>query len=299
MGTSSAPTTTVPPKPATSRVTSIAPWAVLSAVFLASYWDAVGALVSDWYNDPGYSFGLIIPFVIAYIIYMRRDALLAEPKVPSSVAGLAVILFSQLMFIAGNLSAEFFLQRSSIVVLAAGAILYVAGWGWLKRLILPLSLFQLCIPLPAVILQEISIPLQLVSSSGAASLLRLLGIPVYRAGNIIQLPTQTLSVTEACSGLRSLASMIALALVLVSMSRLSRCLRALVIVSGVAVAVISNSLRITGTGVLGEYFGRHATLGIWHSLEGWFVFVTAFLMLFAEVAILQRFFGKPEARSNA
>jgi exosortase len=198
----------------------------------------------------------------------------------------------------GQLAAEFFLQRSSIVMLIAGAIVYLAGWRWLRVLLLPLLLLELCIPLPAVLWHQVSMPLQLVSSAGAAAVLRSCGLAVYRNGNILQLPHQKLNVIESCSGLRSLMSMIALALVLISSSRLTWWVRVGFVVSAAAVAVIANTLRISGTGLLGEYVGSHAIMGRWHLLEGWFVFVVAFLMLSAELGLLQRLQNANPQRSK-
>lgn len=276
------------PPPRELRSAHLAGSCVLAVAFFVCYSGTLLGLAADWWNDPNYSFGILTPFAIAYIVVLRRKSLMAEVSSPNTTAGLVLILLSQLMFLAGDLGAEFFLQRSSMVVLFAGTILYLVGWPTLKRLLLPLLLLELCIPLPSVLFQKISMPLQLVSSSGAGLILRSLGFSVYRNGNILELPHQTLSVGEACSGIRFLSSMLALALILISTSRLTWWVRASFVASAAVVAIAANALRITGAGLMGEYFGHHATYGVWHSMEGWFVFILSFSILSLELALLNR-----------
>ncbi len=263
-------------------------WFALALVFALCYGSTLIGLATDWWTDPDYSFGLFSPIAIAYVIWGRRDTLLETELKPDTRSGLALVFLSQVLFIAGYAAAEFFLQRSSMVVFFAGVVLCVAGWGWLRRLLLPLCLLQLCIPLPSIVLQHISMPLQLVSSWVAEVLLRLLGFSVFRNGNTLQLPHQLLNVSQACSGLRSLASMLALALVLVSSSRLRFGSRTFFVASAAFVAILANALRVTGTGVLSQWAGRSFIEGVWHSFEGWFVFVISFLILSAELSYMHR-----------
>lgn len=283
--------TTAPVLTTKGRFARLVGWCVLAAVFLLCYGGTLRGLVADWWVDPDYSFGLVAPLAVGYIVFSRRAWLLKHEPAPNVLAGLSVIVASQAMFLVGNLAADFFLERSSIVLLAAGAILYLAGWAWLRPLLLPLFLFELCIPLPAILLHQVSMSLQLISSSAAGTILRGCGIPVFRSGNILQLPHRSLNVVEACSGLRSLASMIALALLLISPSRLAWWARTAFVVSAAVVAVAANALRISASGLLAEYVGSHAISGGWHLLEGWFVFVVAFALLSAELAILRRLPG--------
>ena len=263
-------------------------FALLLAVLLLCYGSTLRALVLDWWTDPDYSFGLMTPLAIAYLIYGRRRRLRQLALVPRPVAGYAVVAISQLVFLAGYAAAEFFLQRTSIVLLLAGVVLCLAGSNWLKQMVLPLALLELSIPLPTVLMQSISMPLQLVASWSAEMLLRLMGFSVFRSGNVLQLPRQLLNVGQACSGLRSLSSMVALALLLLAFSRLKVAAQAIFVASAVVVAIVANAIRVAGTGVLSQYAGAAAIYGLWHTLEGWLVFVMAFLMLSAEHWYLQR-----------
>jgi exosortase len=274
--------------PVSGRIPVIS-WCALAVITLLLYWPTVRGLLGDWWNDPNYSHGPLIPLVIAYFVYRQWGELRREPLAPRMGIGLSVVVASQLMFLAGYLGAEFFLQRSSIVVLAAGLVLCVAGAHHLRRLLLPLLLFALSIPLPTLLLNFITMPLQLLASAGAELILRSCGLAVYRAGNILRLQTQTLNVSEACSGIRSLTSLVTLAVILVSFVRLRWPVRVAVVASAAGVAIVANALRVTGTGLIGHYFGLRAATGSWHWFEGWFVFIVSYLMLTAELKIVRRF----------
>lgn len=273
---------------------TIACWSLLAALFLLLYASTLRGLLDDWLNDPDYSHGLIVPFVVAYIVFRRWTTIRQLPLEPRTLTAWGVILFSQLTFLAGYFGAEFFLQRSSIVVFLTGMILLLLGWNYLRHLALPLALLELCIPLPAVLMNQITLPLQLTASSGAEVVLRSCGIAVYRSGNILQLAQQTLNVGEACSGIRSLVSLFTLAVIMISFSSLHWMARIFFVASAVGVAVIANGLRVSGAGLLGYYCGERFTVGFWHLLEGWFVFVIAFIMLSVELKLMERFSpGRP------
>lgn len=263
-------------------------WCTLAVVALLLYWPTIRGLLGDWWNDPNYSHGPLIPLVIAYFLYRQWGELCREPLAPRMGIGLSVVVASQLIFLAGYLGAEFFLQRGSMVVLAAGLVLCFAGARHLRRLLLPLLLFALSIPLPTLLLNFVTMPLQLLASAAAEIILRGCGLAVFRAGNTLRLQTQTLNVSEACSGIRSLTSLVTLAVILVNLVRVRWPAKVAVVASAAGVAIVANALRVSGTGLIGHYFGLR-TAAACHWFEGWFVFIVAYLMLNAELKIIGRF----------
>ena len=263
-------------------------WSLLAVLFLLLYALTLRGLVEDWWTDPDYSHGMIVPFVVGYIVFRRRRQLRQLPLEPRTLPALVLIVASQLVFLAGYFGAEFFLQRSSIVLFLAGMILLLLGSRYLRALVLPLLLLELCIPLPAVLMNQITLPLQLIASSGSEVFLRICGVPVYRTGNILQLARQTLDVGEACSGIRSLVSLFTLAVIMASFSRIHWIARLVFVASAAGVAIFANGLRITGAGLLGYHFGLRFTIGFWHLLEGWNVFVVAFMLLSLELKLIER-----------
>jgi exosortase len=282
----------------TSQPTVKVAWTALIAVFLAVYWPTLTALAHDWWTNPDYSHGFLVPLAIAYIVYERRTLLRSAPPAPCSGLGLITILLSQLMFLVGYLGAEYFLQRSAMVGLAAGVILFLAGWTYLRHLFLPLVLLELSFPLPAIVLNRVTISLQLVASAWAESILRTCGLVVYRSGNILQLGGQTLNVTEACSGIRSLACLVTLAVALTAFFHAHWIVRALFVSSTIGIAIVANAVRVSGTGLLGHFFGPGAATGFFHLFEGWLVFLAAFALLALELKLIRRLRSQERSASQ-
>ncbi len=252
-------------------------WGIGQGVFLAGafvylYASVLPNLVADWGNDPDYSHGFLIPVLSGYFLWERRHTL--------------------------ALGAELFLMRVSLVVLIAGLVLYHGGWRYLKGMAFPIVFLLFMIPWPAIILNALTFPLQLLAARLSTSSLQLMNLPVYREGNVIFLPHATLEVVEACSGIRSLVSLLALAVVFAYMTQRHVWKIAVLVVSATPIAIIANAFRIWGTGVLAHVYGPQAAEGFYHTFAGWLVFVIAFVLLTVEGAVLSRF-GKKHTHIKA
>jgi exosortase len=180
-------------------------------------------------------------------------------------------------------------MRVSLVVLLAGLVLYRSGWRYLKGMAFPIVFLLFMIPWPAIILNALTLPLQLLAARLSTSSLQLMNLPVYREGNVIFLPHATLEVVEACSGIRSLVSLLALAVVFAYMTQRHVWKIAVLVVSATPIAIIANAFRIWGTGVLAHVYGPQAAEGFYHTFAGWLVFVIAFVLLTVEGAVMSRF----------
>ena len=202
-----------------------------------------------------------------------------------------LILIGLLTFAAGSLAAELFLTRLSIVVVAAGTILFLWGPAHLKHLAFPLALLPLMVPLPALIFNQIAFPLQLVASRLGETTLAAAGIPVLRDGNVLELPNITLAVAEACSGIRSLISLITLAIVLAYFTERRPIGRAVIILSAVPIAIVANAFRVAGTGFTSHWLGPRIAEGFFHGFSGWLVFAVAFAGLLATQRVVRRIPG--------
>src|SRR6185312_15387628 len=163
---------------------------VVLAALSVVYVPVLLGLGYDWIHNPNYSHGFIIPFAVGFVVWQQREQLRRLPARPSHW-GLAMVLVSQAVYLVGYLGAEYFLQRTSLLLLLAGALVYLSGWQLLRTQLFSLTLLLLAIPLPAIIFNAIAFPLQLLASSWAAFLLNLCSIPVYRSGNILMLPQRT------------------------------------------------------------------------------------------------------------
>ena len=255
--------------------------------FLLLYWDVLFKLIRDWKTDENYSHGFLIIPVALYLVYERRDRLTVAPRRPSMI-GLAVILCALGLLVAGTLGAELFLTRVSLVVMIAGIVLFVFGPRLLRILAFPIAFLLLMIPLPAIIFNQIAFPLQLVASQFGESTLHLARIPVLREGNVIVLANTSLEVAEACSGIRSLISLLTLGIVFGYFVDPRPWMRALIALTTIPIAVFANGVRVAGTGIAAHYYGAAAAEGFLHEFSGWLIFVVSFALLFAVQRALAR-----------
>ncbi|QEE31419.1 exosortase [Terriglobus albidus] len=246
--------------------------AIIAVLVALLYGRTMGKLISDWYVLPDFSHGFLVPFFVAYLIWERRDVLW-NVDINQTWKGMALFSFGLILLMLGTFGAEIFLSRVSLVVLLAGVVWTLLGAHILRALKFPLGILLLAIPLPAVIFNQITFPLQLLASRTASLLLPLFGVPVLREGNVIQLPSIQLEVAEACSGIRSLLSLLTIAILYGYFLERSTGKRILLALASVPIAVVANSLRIVGTGLCVQYWNPDKAIGFFHEFSGWLMFV--------------------------
>jgi exosortase len=245
------------------------------------YFDVAVRLVAAWSTDGNYSHGFLILPLALYFAYERRDRLRAAPRRPTTVAGLLVVAASLVLLCAGTLGSEFFLTRLSMIGTLAGGVLYLMGPAHLRILAFPLAFLLLMIPIPAIIFNQIAFPLQLIASRFGEFVVSLAGVPVLREGNVIVLASSTLEVAEACSGIRSLVSLLSLGIVFGYFTDSRTAVRVQLALVTIPIAIVANGLRVAGTGIAAHHFGSAAAEGFFHTFSGWLLFVTALMMLLA------------------
>jgi exosortase len=245
--------------------------------FLILFRDIIVELVQDWMHDDNYSHGfLIVPLALYFAWERRRKFSMAEPAPSFSGA----ILFAPAV-LAAVLNMHPFVNRLSMLLCIIGAVVFLSGWARLKVMIFPIAFLLLMIPIPAVIFNPVTFPLQLLASRFGEWTLALCQIPVLREGNVIQLANTSLEVAEACSGIRSLISLLTLAIVYGYFVESRMWVRVVLAIVSVPVAVAANALRVAGTGLAAHFYGAEAAEGFFHSFSGWLVFIVAFILLFA------------------
>ncbi len=275
------------------------PWAQIawfSALVLVCYWPTIFVLVKIWATDDNMGHGFFVPVIAGFIAWQHRAELLAEPA-RSNKWGLAIIAWGAVQSILATLAAELFTQRLAIVVTLTGIVLYLGGKRWLKILSFPLFLLVFMIPIPAILYAQLTLRLQEMATAMAEWLLSAIGIPVLREGNLLRLPSQTLDVAEACSGIRSLLSLTFLSLVYGYFRDKRNWVRWLLFLSTIPIAIGANGMRVMFTGVLSEMNTKWAS-GIYHEVEGYIVFVIALAALLAFHSLINfcaKRFGKQSA----
>jgi len=254
--------------------------ASLAPLVLYVYGPTFAGLIRQWFNDPNFGHGSLVPLFSGFVVWKRRRLLALLPPKPSW-AGLALVTFSLVMLVAGVLGAELFLARSSFIFLLAGFVILFCGWEYFRALLFPWACLFLMVPIPSIVFSQITLPLQLLASKLAGYALALLGVPLLRNGNIITLPAMSLEVAEACSGIRSLMSLITLAVIYGYFTESRLLLRGLLVVAAIPIAVAANGLRIVGTGLLVHYGSERPAEGFFHLFSGWLVFLMSLVMLWA------------------
>jgi exosortase A len=272
-------------------------WGVVGLLYVALFYSVFRHMAGQWYDDPNYSHGFLVPVVSAYLVWEMRDKLRGQPREPSFL-GAALLVGGLALFLLGKLGAELLLQNVSTVVVLAGLVWLAVGTTYVRRVAFPLAFLLFYVPLPALILNQVAFPLQLFSARCAVGVLRLFDVPVLREGNIIHLAGTTLEVAEACSGIRSLQALVALSTVFAYLAQKTLYKRLALIVLSVPIAIAVNAFRVSGTGLLAQRYGVELAEGFYHSFAGWLVFVVALAVLVGANWVLQRLSRGREEQSS-
>jgi exosortase len=252
--------------------------ASLSILVLIMYMSVLSSLARQWWNDPNYGHGFFVPVFAAYALWSTRDRWRTLPFSPNNF-GFAIMLFAIGLRVLGTLGAELFIARLSLVVLICGIVVFLAGSHLFRAIAFPIGYLLFMIPLPAIVYYQLTMPLQLWASRLGATGLVAVGIQTVREGNLLILPNCTLNVVEACSGIRSLLSLLAAVVAYGYFAESSTWKRAVLAVVSVPIAIATNGLRLVATGVLSYYYGPRADSGFVHLALGLGFFALAFLSI--------------------
>lgn len=256
----------------------------LVLVFFYLYYQAIVKLVSDWSQDPNFSHGFLIPLVALYMIWSRQDKILQTPQASSRI-GIFIILIGMLVHILGNVGSELFLMRFSMVITLSGIIIYLFGIKMFSVVQVPVSYLILMIPIPAILWNKIAFPLQLFAATISTEAINLFGIPVFREGNILNLANTSLEVVDACSGIRSLTSLLALTAAFAFLAPLSNLKKWILFLSAIPIAVSVNVIRLTITGCMAAWISPETAHGFLHDMSGLIIFGAALILVYIIFAI--------------
>jgi len=251
---------------------------IVFAAFVGLYMPFIRTMVVDWNLNENYSHGYIIPFISAYMIYSSRKELKVIGISPNNW-GFIIIVMGLVQLVVAKIGSEYFLQRTSMILVLIGLSFFFLGKNLTKKISIPILYLIFMIPIPAIIWYKIALPMKLFASLLSESLIRAMGIPVLREGNIIRLAQTSLEVVDACSGLRSLISMLSISAALAYLSTHSSLKKWLLFLAAGPIAVCLNVVRLSLTGVLVEKFGEKVAMGFLHGLSGWLLFVLGIIML--------------------
>jgi exosortase len=261
--------------------------AALSVLVLILYARVLGPMVVQWWSDPNYGHGFLVPVLSAYVLWRERRRW-SEVPIRASNWGLLILFAAQGLSILGILGSEHFTERISLLVLIAGLLVFLAGWKFLRRAAFPLGYLAFMVPLPAILYYKLTFPLQLLASRLGADGLVALGVPTMREGNLLILPNCTLEVVEACSGVRSLLSLAAAVVGYLYLFEPSLWKRCFLIAAVVPVVIASNAARLVAAGALSYRHGPGVDSGLVHTALGLVCLALAFLGILLFHSLLGR-----------
>ena len=235
-------------------------------------------LAQQWWQDPNYTHGFFVPVFSLFLIGESRARLAALPMKPSWW-GLVILIFALMVLVLGTITSGFFLSRVSLLLLICGMVVFLAGWKHLAAISFPLGFLIFMIP-SSTLVDQITFPLQILASKTATFLLTGIGVPAIREGNIILLPNARLEVAEACSGIRSLFSLITLTVIYGYLAETRIGVRILLALTAIPVSILANALRIAVTGLVVQHWGIEGAQGTRHLLSGWLIFAGSLLLIF-------------------
>jgi len=260
---------------------------IVSFLFVILYLPLFLALVQNWIDDHDYSHGFFVPLISAYFVWKKKNILQSLSAEPNNV-GLIILIGGLLLYSISLIGDIAFTARLSMLIVLAGIIIYLSGKTIFKELLFPWAFLIFMIPIPYVLITSIAFSMRLFASKWAALLIKLIGMPVMREGNIIHLSNTSLEVGDPCSGLRSLVSLLALGTIYAYVSQKSNIKRMILSLSTIPIAIIANIFRIAATALLAYVYGEKVAQGFLHEFSGIVVFIIALLLLIMIGTILKR-----------
>lgn len=279
--------------------TLIRPLLILQIVLLLSsfailYSHTVIEMVKNWMRDDNFSHGFLIPLISLFMIWQKREEL-QQQKIDPNILGLLIVLLAMCMHIVGAISAEMFTMRSSMLICIMGVVIFFFGFRIFLIAAVPFLYLFFMIPIPKIIWNQIAFPLQLMAAAISAEVVQFIGITVLREGNILHLSNTSLEVVDACSGLRSLMSLLALSAAVAFISNLRTQHKWFLFLSAVPIALLVNIIRLVATAILAKLCGPETAQGFLHDLSGFIVFIVAFILLY----LMQSTFSWIEKRKHS
>ena len=273
----SAPVAPSTEAPSSRRRVDWASIALIGALLAVCYAPILYRMGVQWATDENMGHGFFVPIIAGWIAWQRRERLLTTPRQPSTW-GLVLVILAGFQALAATLGAELFTARLAFVIAVTGSVLFVGGKQWFRILAFPLLLLLFMIPIPQILYARLTLSLQMLASQLGETLISWMGIPVIRTGNLLVLPSQTLDIADACSGIRSLLSLAFLSLVYAYFADKRPWMRWVLLIATVPIAIGANAIRVAGAGLLSEIDTKLAQ-GTYHEMEGYVVFVVALIAL--------------------
>jgi len=271
----------------TKTQNSLLPLVLLSSVLVLLYWPALKEFVYDWWHDDNYSHGFLIPFISAYFLWQKREQIKSADIRPHWM-GLTILLVGLALAVIGTAAAEWYSVRFSIILVLLGIVLFLGGPSILKTVWFPIVFLLFAIPLPYTLFRKLTFPLQLFSTEVTHTIITALGMSALKQGNLIHLPNYSLEVVEACSGLRSIITLSALAAMFSHLSSGGIIKKTILFATAIPIAITANIVRLLVTVMGALIIGPTFAEGFLHDFSGLLVFLTGLFLFFCSEKLLTK-----------
>ena len=258
---------------------------IFSALFILLYHQTIRELITIWSREEDYGHGFLIFPISLYLVWHKRGSLFDKPARPDSL-GLVLLSLWALLYLAGTGAEISTFENSSIVVFLLGVILFIAGRDIAKTLLFPVLFLIFMLPVPSEVYTSLTNPLVLLTTTCSVHILQLFEVPVLQEGNLINLPNCSMEIILACSGMRSLISIMALALLMGYIFLSSNVERLVLLLFSVPVSLLGNIFRITATGFCTYYFSSYISQSRLHAIAGLSIFAVSFVCLLSLCLII-------------
>jgi len=258
---------------------------ILASCFVLAYLPVWKSLVLAWYENENYSHGFLIIPIAVYLVWRNRQRL-TETQVKPAWWGLPLVVFSLLLYVVSSYAEIRTVSSVSLILTLMSSVVFLYGHRIFRQLLFPMCFLLLMVPIPSQIYSSLTIPLQLFVSRTAVWIVDGLGIPVFREGNVINIPGRSLQMAEACSGLRSMMALLTLSTLYGYLTLKSNYSRFFLMLSGIPAAVFVNVIRVVLIIMAFHYFGFDLTEGTAHTVLGLVVFCLALLFIVGTKGVL-------------
>lgn len=249
-------------------------------LLLITYIPTLLWMVDRWSAPESYyGHGFLIPLVSAFFILQKRS-LLQKERISGSLSGLFIVLGALVVHIICALLKVYSVSGFSFVFALYGLTLFFFGKEFTRHLIFPIFFLLAMIPLPLVLIGNLTVKLKLFVAQVATILLNNIGFPSIREGSMIKMPNSYVMVEAPCSGLRSLISLITLGLIFSYVIKASYIKKAVLFLSSIPIALATNVIRVTMLGIVNDLYGEKVAMGFFHDFSGFMMFAIAFVCLY-------------------
>ncbi len=254
---------------------------------LIAYYPILIWMWDRWFSrDSYYSHGILIPFVTGYLIWQQKNELKKIPLKSSSL-GIPLIILGLVIYLISSPLRIYFSAGFSMLIIIFGLALHFYGNAIVRKIFFPLFFLAFMMPLPQVVIINISFKMKLFAAEIATKALHNIGFQAMRDGSIITMRHTQVIVDDVCSGLRSLISLTALGSIFSYWLKGPMYKRILLFLTTIPIAIITNVCRIIVLASFSEIWGAKSVEGLVHDVTGYLVFVLAFILLYAARKVIE------------